>query len=165
MQLTNGAQYSGSGRVDYLCMHPDGTVFGWLNDKDSTMRYVGQVKFSEKYDRANHRFADVNGMSLSLCNLHKLTFTASGDGKADFLWVDKMNGDAKVWYNQGELPPGTTASGSSFFWAPAGILYAGAARGPNLHWPNIGGQGRADMVLVEPSTAHVRNIYFFESSI
>ncbi|KFY17433.1 hypothetical protein V492_00682 [Pseudogymnoascus sp. VKM F-4246] len=131
------ADITGSGRVDYLCIHPDGTVFGWLNDKDSTMRSVGQVKFSEKYDRANHRFADVNG-----------------DGRADFMWVDKMNGDAKVWYNLGELPDGNEVSGSSFRWSLQGKLYAGAARGPNLHFPNIGGQGRADMVMIEPSTAH-----------
>ena len=78
------------------------------------------------------------------------------------MWIDKMNGDAKVWYNQGEKQ----VSGSSFGWSLAGILYSGAARGPNLHWPNIGGQGRADMVHIEPSTAHVRKrLTSFESSI
>lgn len=46
-------------------MKPDGTTEAWLNDDGSDLRSVGQVKFSEKFDRANHRFADVNGMPLS----------------------------------------------------------------------------------------------------
>lgn len=45
-------------------MKPDGTTEAWLNDDVSTLRSVGQIKFSEKLDRANHRFADVNGTSL-----------------------------------------------------------------------------------------------------
>jgi hypothetical protein len=126
------------------------------------MRSVGQVKFSEKYDRANHRFADVNGTSGPRLAILHGQLTAAGDGKADFLWVDKMNGDTKVWYNLGELTDGTHVSGSSFRWSLQGILYTGSSRGPNLHFPNIGGQGRADMVQVDPSTAHVCYVYSLE---
>jgi hypothetical protein len=46
----------------------------------STTKSLGQIKYSEGKDRANHRFADVNG-----------------DGKADFLWVDNFSGETHVW--------------------------------------------------------------------
>ncbi|OBT82112.1 hypothetical protein VE02_08782 [Pseudogymnoascus sp. 03VT05] len=103
------ADLTGNGRVDYLCMQPDRRTEAWLNDDGSDLRSVGQVKFSEKLDRANHRFADVNG-----------------GGRADFLWVDKFNGYAKVWENLGEVPNGGHVEG---------------------------GGGRADIVDVNPTTA------------
>ncbi|KAF9880547.1 putative carbohydrate esterase family 3 protein [Colletotrichum karsti] len=131
------ADITGEGRVDYLCMEPDGRVTGWMNDKDSTLRSVGQVKFSEELDRANFRFADVDG-----------------DGRADLIWTDKFTGDGKVWKNMRELPENERMSGSKFHWDPKGALYLGSSRGPNLHFPNLGGQGRADMVEVNPVTAH-----------
>ncbi|KFY70309.1 hypothetical protein V499_09272, partial [Pseudogymnoascus sp. VKM F-103] len=130
------ADLTGNGRVDYLCMKPDGTTEAWLNDDGSDLRSVGQIKFSEKFDRANHRFADVNG-----------------DGRADFLWVDKFNGDTKVWENLGELPNGERVGGSSFRWSLKGTVYKGSSRGSNMHFPNIGGVGRADIVDVNPTTA------------
>ncbi|SPO00343.1 related to acetylxylan esterase [Cephalotrichum gorgonifer] len=131
------ADITGEGRVDYLCMEPSGRVTGWLNDGSSTLRSVGQVKFSEDLDRANFRFADVNG-----------------DGKADLIWTDKFIGDAEVWQNDRELAEDERMSGSKFHWMPKGKLYLGSSRGPNLHFPNLGGQGRADMVQVDPTTAH-----------
>ncbi|KAI1733454.1 hypothetical protein F4680DRAFT_454935 [Xylaria scruposa] len=135
------ADITGSGCVDYLCMKPDGTTTAWLNDCTSDLyglRSVGQVKFSENLDRANHRFADVNG-----------------DGRADFMWVDKFSGDASVWINDGERPESERGSlgGSKFKWLKKGPLYAGSTRGQNLHYPNLGGEGRADQVSVEPNTA------------
>ncbi|KAK5637685.1 hypothetical protein RRF57_013400 [Xylaria bambusicola] len=135
------ADITGSGCVDYLCMKPDGMTTAWLNDCKSDLfdlRSVGQVKYSVKFDRANHRFADVNG-----------------DGRADFMWIDKFSGDASVWINDGERPESDRPSldGSKFKWLEKGKLYAGSTRGPNLHYPNLGGEGRADQVSVEPNTA------------
>ncbi|OBT61486.1 hypothetical protein VE03_09357 [Pseudogymnoascus sp. 23342-1-I1] len=130
------ADITGNGRVDYLCMEPSGRVTGWIN-YDSGLVSVGQVKFGENLDRANYRFADVNG-----------------DGRADMIWTDKFNGDAKVWQNLGMLPGDDRVSGSKFRWDPKGVLYQGSSKGPNLHFPNLGGLGRADMVQIDPSTAH-----------
>ena len=44
-------------------MKPDGHTTAWLRDKDGKWSNAGQVKFSEKKDRANHKFADVDGKS------------------------------------------------------------------------------------------------------
>ena len=35
-------------------------------------------------------------------------------------------------------------------WRPAGNAYQGSSRGPNLHFPNLRGLGRADMYEVHP---------------
>ena len=71
------------------------------------------------------------------------------------IWTDKFNGDAKVWQNLGMLPGDERVSGSKFRWDPKGVLYQGSSKGPNMHFPNLGGLGRADMVQVDPSTAYV----------
>lgn len=57
---------SGDGRADYLCIKLDGDIIGWLN-LASGWKYVGQVKFSTGWDRANLRFADVNGKLTAKC--------------------------------------------------------------------------------------------------
>ncbi|KAI8631762.1 hypothetical protein F5Y19DRAFT_472646 [Xylariaceae sp. FL1651] len=135
------ADVTGSGCVGCLCMKPDGTTTAWLNDCKAdlfSLRNVGQVKFSEKLDRANHRFVDVDG-----------------DGLANFLWADKFTGDASVWINRGEQPENQRGNlgGSKFKWDKEGPLYAGSTRGSNLHYPNLGGQERADQVKVDRNTA------------
>lgn len=50
-------------------MEPNGRTVAWLNGPNQEMEYVGQVKFSEKLDRANHKFADVNGTIPSNFNI------------------------------------------------------------------------------------------------
>jgi hypothetical protein len=83
-----------------------------------------------------------------------LTFTISGDGRADLLWVDKFNGDTSVWYNNGEVA--NRLSGSKFSWDGVPTkAYQGSARGSTQYFPNIGGVGRADIVEVNPNTAYV----------
>ncbi|KFX87170.1 hypothetical protein V490_08483 [Pseudogymnoascus sp. VKM F-3557] len=131
------ADITGNGRVDYLCMEPSGRVTGWVNFENLGLVSAGQIKFSEDLDRANFRFADVNG-----------------DGRADMIWTDKFNGNAKVWQNLGFLPGDERVSGSKVRWEAKGLLYRGSSKGPNMHFPNLGGLGRADMVQVDPSTAH-----------
>jgi hypothetical protein len=126
------ADIDGDKRVDYMCLEPNGRVTGWLN-KPEGLESKDQIKFSVEKDRANHRWADVDG-----------------DGRDDFMWVDKFTGNVDVWYNMGERQ----LSGSSFGWDPKGQRYLGSSTGPNLHFPNLGGQGRADMLDVNPKTGH-----------
>lgn len=66
----------------------------------------------------------------------------------DFLWIDKFTGNTHVWYN---MRP-RQISGSSWWWETKGQLYAGSSSGPNLHFPNLGGAGRADMTEVNPQS-------------
>ncbi|KAB8270801.1 hypothetical protein BDV30DRAFT_241024 [Aspergillus minisclerotigenes] len=126
------ADLDGDGRADYLCMDPGGRTDGWLNKGENNFESIGQVKQGEHYDRANHRWADVNG-----------------DRMADSLWIDKFNGDTKVWINQGPVP----TLDSKWRWGPQdGPQYMGADRGANMHFPNFGGLGRADYHQVIPRT-------------
>ncbi|KAK3904393.1 hypothetical protein C8A05DRAFT_42499 [Staphylotrichum tortipilum] len=125
------ADIDGDKRVDYMCLEPNGRVTGWLN-KPGGLQWMNQIKFSVGKDRADHRWADVNG-----------------DGRDDFMGIDSFSGDTEVWYNMGERQ----ISGSSFWWDARGKTYQGSSTGPNLHFPNLGGQGRADMTEVNPKTA------------
>ncbi|KAF5628901.1 hypothetical protein F52700_7994 [Fusarium sp. NRRL 52700] len=124
---------TGNGCVDYLCMEPDGRTTGYLNScsKDVKLTDAGQVKFAEKQkDRTNFRFVDVD----------------------DYLWVNNFRGDATVWYSCGRASASGN-SGSSFKWENQGKAYSGSSRGANMHYPNLGGVARADMVHVDPDTA------------
>lgn len=69
------ADLTGNGRADYLCLHPDGTVKGYLHEDNGDMTWRGQLKFSEGKDRANLRFADVNGASASGSSSFSLPLT------------------------------------------------------------------------------------------
>ncbi|ROT40793.1 hypothetical protein SODALDRAFT_105063 [Sodiomyces alkalinus F11] len=139
----NGAHFadiSGSGRVDYICMEPSGRATAWLRDEHGGWFNAGQVKYHEDLDRANFQFADVNG-----------------DGRADLVWTDKFNGDANVWYNKRQAAEHERGNlgGSLFEWERPIKAFLGSSRGPNMHFPNLGGQGRADMVGTNPTTGHV----------
>lgn len=102
---------SGDGRADILCIEKNGRVTAWLN-KASGLVDVGQIKFSEGWDRANIRFADVEHT-----------------GRVDLLHLDKYTGQVTVFRNLGHKPGGR---GSSFSWYNAGVLYSGVDRGANL---------------------------------
>ena len=45
-----------------MCLEKDGRTTGWLN-KATGLQWMDQIKFSVGKDRANHRWADVNGKS------------------------------------------------------------------------------------------------------
>lgn len=47
------------------------------------------------------------------------------------------------------------AQGSIFEWNDSGVVYDGWASGRNEFFANLGGQGRADLVKVDPRSGHV----------
>ncbi|KAK4461303.1 hypothetical protein QBC42DRAFT_330084 [Cladorrhinum samala] len=126
------ADIDGDGRVDILCLEQDGRITGWLN-RAGGLEDVGQVKFSEGWDRANIRLADVEA-----------------SGRADLIHLDKYTGEARVFKNDGYKGVGRAGGGSSVAWSDKGVLFSGVDRGANIHFSNQGGLGRADLVRVLP---------------
>jgi hypothetical protein len=107
--------HSGDGRTDYLCLQPNGRVTAWLW-RDNGFIDVGQVKFTEGFDRANMRFADVEG-----------------SGRADLIHLDKYTGAARVFKNDGYRPDDRAKNrGSTFHWTNRGVLYSPIDRGENM---------------------------------
>jgi hypothetical protein len=52
---------TGDGKADFLCIGQDGTVNGWLNKGLNAFESAGLIKSSEGKERANLRFADIDG--------------------------------------------------------------------------------------------------------
>ncbi|KAL1612344.1 hypothetical protein SLS60_000570 [Paraconiothyrium brasiliense] len=140
-QFTNGdgsyRDYSphiaaGTSVVNYLCMDPDGRTVGWLNQK-SGLSALNQIKVSVGFDRQNHRWADVDG-----------------DGKVDFIWVDKHTGNVQFWINNGFVP----SIGSSMNWVGYSSSWmTGQDRGDNVLFPSmVKDSKRADYYIVHPRT-------------
>ncbi|KAF5710337.1 acetylxylan esterase [Fusarium mundagurra] len=100
----------GDGRADAFCIEKNGRITGWLNKADG-LENVGQIKFSEAWDRSNIRFADVKA-----------------SGRADLLRVDKYTGAVDVFTNNGHKAQG----GSSFSWTNCGMLYNPIDRSENM---------------------------------
>jgi hypothetical protein len=123
------ADISGSGRGDYLCIEKNGRFWGWTHNSNNTWTFIDQFKSSKGHDRADLRWADVNG-----------------DGLADTIWVNKFNGNADVYYNFGRRDVG----GSRFEWGqqPGGLgpwpSYIGKQAGSCEYYPDLNGDRRAD---------------------
>ncbi|KAH7305320.1 hypothetical protein B0I35DRAFT_484070 [Stachybotrys elegans] len=82
----------GDGRVDYICMKPDAESSAILSTA-SGYKNLGKIKFAPEgnLDSANFRWADVCHWRWSC---------------GDLIWVDKFNGQARVWKNGGLIPAG-----------------------------------------------------------
>ncbi|KAK8108347.1 uncharacterized protein PG998_010360 [Apiospora kogelbergensis] len=124
------ADISGNGRGDYLCIAKDGRTTAFIHQDDGSWQNANQIKFADPSgkDRANLRWADVNG-----------------DGKDDMIWVDKFDGNGYVWYNRGPGDP-AELSGSSYRWDQiTDPVYDGNVAGTCVFYPDLDGDGRADM--------------------
>ncbi|OQE36040.1 hypothetical protein PENCOP_c012G03701 [Penicillium coprophilum] len=118
------ADISGNGKGDYICLEKDGRSWGYVHNEVGTWDFVDQYKFSEGKDRANLQWADVDG-----------------DGKADMIHTNRFNGDGTVWLNKGRKNIGN----SRYEWDPVGVKYQGAVAGSCTYFPDLDGNGRADM--------------------
>nr|OQO24051.1 hypothetical protein B0A51_05021 [Rachicladosporium sp. CCFEE 5018] len=122
----------GDGRADFLCVTPDGVVSGYLNKGVNSMINQGMIKHTEGKERKNLRLADING-----------------DGRDDFLFVDMLNGSVTEWQNGGAIP----SSGSAFQWNWQDVVSpGGSCRGQCVEFGALYGLGRADYIIVDPST-------------
>ncbi|KAL2838962.1 hypothetical protein BJY01DRAFT_250705 [Aspergillus pseudoustus] len=130
---------------DLKC-RPEGIVFVDTNSDgydDNNWEDVGQIKFSQEKDRANLRFADVNG-----------------DERDDMIWVDKFNGDGCVWYNRG---PGDRSKlqGSYVEWdRQERPVYQGNRAGTCIYYPDFDGNGRADLHVIQNAIANEADTWY-----
>ncbi|CAG8097452.1 unnamed protein product [Penicillium olsonii] len=135
------ADISGNGKADYICVEKDGRSSGYVH-RDSKWDRIDQFKLSEGKDRANLQWADVDN-----------------DGKADMIFTDKFNGDGTVWLNKGEK----SVSGSQFEWQNIGVRYQGARAGSCTYFPDLNGDGRADMHAIKYSFVNSAETWFSPS--
>lgn len=138
------ADVTGNGKGDYLCVEKDGRSSGYVHRDGDSWDHINQFKFSEAKDRANLHWADVNG-----------------DGKADMIHTDKFNGDGSVWLNKGEREVG----GSQFEWESVGAKYEGAVAGSCTYYPDLDGDGHADMHAVKYSFTNTAETWFTRCSV
>nr|OQO30444.1 hypothetical protein B0A51_03074 [Rachicladosporium sp. CCFEE 5018] len=72
-----------------------------------------------------------------------------GDGRDDLLNVNMLNGSTTMWSNGGQV----LSSGSAFQWKWKGVVSpGGSCRGSCIEFGALYGLGRADYIIVDPST-------------
>ncbi|CRK28342.1 hypothetical protein BN1708_015201 [Verticillium longisporum] len=130
------ADINGDGRADYICIQHNGLMHAMLHLATGTTA-IGQINYTKNLERADFRFADVNG-----------------DGLSDIIHSDRFTGNTNVFYNEGKTAPGESNAGSAWKWGRPANAFKGTSRGSNLQFPSLSGQGRADMVEINPNTAH-----------
>ncbi|KAJ5817786.1 hypothetical protein N7447_007794 [Penicillium robsamsonii] len=136
------ADISGNGKSDYLCVEKDGRVSGYVHTNDG-WGYIDQIKSAEDKDRPNLQWADVNG-----------------DGRADMLHTNKFNGDGTVWYNRGRRDIG----GSKYWWENSGVKYQGTVEGSCTYFPDLNGDGFADMHAITHSINNTAETWYNDCS-
>jgi hypothetical protein len=95
-----------------------------VHNTDGSWTFIDQFKKAQGIDRANIRFGNVNGK-----------------GGQDLIWIDKFSGDATVFINNGRLDTG----GSRYWFLDSGKQYAGSWAGTCQYFPDLDGDGRADL--------------------
>ncbi|RTE69040.1 hypothetical protein BHE90_016583 [Fusarium euwallaceae] len=133
------ADVSGNKMSDYICIQPDGRFYGWTHNSDGSWERIGQFKKAEGIDRANIRFGNVNGR-----------------GGDDMIWIDKFTGDATVYINNGKMDTG----GSNWWFLKSGKQYAGSWAGTCQYFPDLDGDGRADLHSIMNSFTNRGETFF-----
>ncbi|RSL78301.1 hypothetical protein CEP51_008323 [Fusarium floridanum] len=128
------ADVDGDGFDDYIYLHPGGRTTIYRNkwNKGSPMDSWVRMESQEAKNGIQRRpeeiyFHDING-----------------DGKADYLWINPVNGIVKAWINNYPNSPAWVDSGE----------YAGSVgtAGNNIRFAKLHLTGRASLVAVDRST-------------
>ncbi|KAL6230177.1 hypothetical protein BDW75DRAFT_248901 [Aspergillus navahoensis] len=103
-------------------------------------------------------YAEKHGIGLFDRPVYMADIT--GNRKADYLRADmihtnKFTGDGNVWYNRGERNTG----GSSFHWDRVGKAYSGSVAGSCTYFPDLNGDGTADMHSITDSLRNTATTY------
>ncbi|MFJ6573659.1 FG-GAP-like repeat-containing protein [Streptomyces sp. NPDC091292] len=137
------ADLNGDGRADYLVVtQGTGAVRAWMNhgghpSGNPVWVPAGEIASGTGHNPRTERieFADLNG-----------------DGRADYLVVNRATGAVRAWMNRGGHPSGNPV------WVPAGEIASGTGHGSNeqVVFANIDCDKRADYLVVGNITGTVR---------
>lgn len=128
----------GDGKADYLWVDKDGSVTAYINGgyDAATSKWLwypyGMIASGVGAGREDVHFADIDG-----------------DGKADYLWIDRLTGALDLWYNGGGEP-------SNWIWYPAGQVASGV--GTNslcVMFADTTGSGRDDYLDITPGSGAI----------
>jgi hypothetical protein len=75
---------------------------------------------------------------------------------AELIHTNKFNGDGTVWLNKGRKDIG----GSRWDWDPQGVCFQGAQAGSCTYFPDLDGNGRADMHVITHSMRNTAETWF-----
>jgi len=135
------ADIDGDGRADYLSVDARGGVTAYLNGGANSEASLGWLwipagKIASGIGPGSEvRFADIDG-----------------DGKADYLVVDKATGSVTEYLNGG---PNSVASGG-WVWIDQGKIASGVgAAGQSIVFGAVSSRGRADYLVITPGSGAV----------
>lgn len=134
------ADLDGDGRAEYIWISPTGSVGAYLNDGNAPDNGPNAAKLqwvpmgellpgALGSRRSDIVFADVNG-----------------DGRADYLWIDRSTGAVKAWLNE---PSGDRLRPN---WNDIGLIASGPGDGSGGHgiqFADLNGDGRAEYLNVD----------------
>ncbi|KAK7955848.1 carbohydrate esterase family 3 protein [Apiospora aurea] len=127
------ADIDGDGRDDYIFLKPNGGTTIYRN------------VYSPTNDGPKYRAlpaADASGIGQSPEEIQFVDI--NGDGKADYVWTSRLDGRARVWYNEYPALPA---------WREGGEIAGGVGTsGANVRYAQLQRTGRADYVALEPKT-------------
>ncbi|MDI1459817.1 VCBS repeat-containing protein [Catellatospora sp. KI3] len=127
------ADFNGDGKADYLIVNPTtGGITAYINnggDGRGGWTSWGVVATGE-----------APGSQIQLADFN-------GDGKTDYLIVNPTTGAVTAWINNG----GNNRGG----WSGYGQVAAGLAPGSQVRFADFNGDGRADYLIVDPTTGAV----------
>lgn len=130
------ADINGDGKADYLWIAKDGSVKAYLNGGNGSNGWIwesqGVIATGVGAPRQDIKFADING-----------------DGLADYLWVNRIDGSVSEWQRNGGMR-------DEWQWNPQGQIATGVgANGLAVQFASLNGNGRADYLKVDPATGAV----------